>query len=67
MTLDRLLQPRGPGFLICRMWILTLLLTAQGYCECPVREPYEAFRAVPAPEVLAAPGLLWTLGFQGLL
>ncbi|XP_020741413.2 coiled-coil domain-containing protein 167 isoform X1 [Odocoileus virginianus] len=25
----------------------------EGYCERPVKEPYEAFRAVPAPEVLA--------------
>ena len=33
VILDRLLHPRGPGFLIHRMWILTLLLTAQGYFE----------------------------------
>lgn len=57
VTLDRLLHPRGPGFLTRRMWTLTLLLTAQGYREHPVREPCEAFRAVPAPRVLAAAGI----------
>ena len=62
VTLDRLLHPRGPGFLICRMWVLTLLLTTQGYCECPVREPCEAFRAVPAPKVLALAGITVDLG-----
>ena len=53
VTLDRLLHARGPGFLIRSMWTLTLL-TAQGCREHPVREPCEAFRAVPAPRVLAA-------------
>lgn len=44
------------------MWVLTLLLTAQGYCERPVREPCEAFRAVPAPKVLAAASITVDLG-----